>query len=228
MRQLLIFIAGLALFSQGIAADERRLEMWEEPSHQLVFEQGNTRILDIRIVPGVTSEYHLHRYATVYIVMQDALLQAQEHGEEMSARIARAYRSPGSVIDRADYVTKNSYHRVMNNDDRTFHLVSIVNSAAPAGEGESDSAGDYLNNQWFAEHRVSLQAGASSQNLQFDNDTVLMQSERGLARIVENGVTHSIRSMPGAWSLHAAGTSFQVVNDSDETLEFILIEVRGQ
>lgn len=227
MRQSPLFAAGLLLFTQCIAADETRLEMWEEPSHQLVFEQGNTRILDIRIVPGVTSEYHVHRYATVYIVIQDAQLQGQEHGEEMSARPDRAYRSPGSVMDRADYVTKNSYHRVMNNDDKTFHLVSIVNSAAPAGGVESDSADDYVNNKWFAEHRISLQAGASSEGLQFDYDTVLIQAHKGLAHVVENGVTHSVRSMPGAWSLHAAGSSFQVVNDSNNRREFILIEVKN-
>ena len=227
MRQSLIFVVGLLLFTEGIAADDRRLEMWEEPSHQLVFEQGNTRILDIRIVPGVTSEYHLHRYATIYIVMQDALLQGQEHGEEMSARVTRPYRASGSVMDRADYVTKNSYHRVMNNDDKTFHLVSIVNSAAPAGEVESDPSNDYLNNKWFTEHRITVEPGASSAELRFSNDTVLMQAHKGLAHAMENGVAHSARSMPGAWSLHAADSSFQVVNDSDEAQEFILIEVRN-
>ena len=227
MRQFLIFIVGLLAFTQGIAADDRRLEMWEEPSHQLVFERGNTRILDIRIIPGVTSEYHLHRFATLYIIMQDALLQGQEHGEEMSARAIRPYRPPGSVMDRADYVTKNSYHRVMNNDDRTFHLVSIVNSAAPAGEAESTSSDDYLNNNWFAEHRINLATGATSDEIIFTNDAVLTQARKGLAHVVENGVSHSVRSESGAWSFHAAGSSFQVVNDSDEAQEFILIEVRN-
>jgi hypothetical protein len=227
MKLPVIVVTGLLMSILSYAADDTKLEMWEEPSHQLVFEQGNTRILDIRIVPGVTSEYHLHRYATVYIVMQDALLQGQEHGEEMSARVTRPYRSPGAVMDRADYVTKNSYHRVMNNDDRTFHLVSIVNSAAIARDDESATAtDDYLNNKWFAEHRITLEPGARSAELRFTNDTVLTQPHKGLAHVVENGITHSVRSMPGAWSLHAANSSFQVVNDSDEAQEFILIEVR--
>jgi hypothetical protein len=115
----------------------------------------------------------------------------------------------------------------MNNDDRTFHLVSIVNSAAPAGEVESDPSNDYLNNKWFAEYRVTLEPGASSNVLRYDNDTVLTQARKGLAHVVENGITHSARSMPGAWSLHAADSSFQVVNDSDEAQEFILVEVRN-
>lgn len=227
MKWSLIFIAGLLLVAQWVAADETRLEMWEEPSHQLVFEQGNTRILDIRIVPGVTSEYHVHRYATVYFVVQDAQLQGQEYGDEMSARTDRPYRSPGSLMDRADYVAKNTYHRVMNNDDVTFHLVSIVNSATPTDEGASGGTSDFLNNKWFTEHRISLGPGASSQNLQFDSDTVLIQAHKGLAHVVENGVTHSVRSMPGAWSLHASGSRFQIVNDSNNAQEFVLIEVRN-
>ena len=228
MRQSLIFVLGSLLFTQGIAADESWLEMWEEPSHQLVFEKGNTRILDIRIVPGVTSQYHLHRFATIYIVIQDALLQGQEYGEEMSTRVARPYRSPGALMDRADYVTKNSYHRVLNNDDKTFHLVSIVNSAMPAGEVEAGSSANYLNNKWFAELRINLAAGATSDELVFTNDAALVQARKGLAHVLENGVSHSFRSEPGAWSLHAAHSSFQVVNDSDEAQEFILIEVKGE
>ena len=53
-------------------ANSADLEMWEEPSHQLVFNRDGTRVLDIRIVPGVLSEFHSHRYATAYVVVQDA------------------------------------------------------------------------------------------------------------------------------------------------------------
>lgn len=230
VKRSMLCVSGLLILMHSHAADDGRLEMWEEPSHQLVFERQDTRILDIRIVPGVTSEFHKHRFATVYIVIQDALLQGQEYGQEWTARVDRPYRAPGGLADRADYVAKNSYHRVKNNDDKTFHLLSIVNSATPPSVTEPDSANDrkaYLSNEWFAEHRITLESGASSKELLFANDTVLVQSHKGLAYVLENGITHSIRSVPGAWSFHAAGSRFKIVNDSQERREFILIEVKG-
>ena len=71
------------------AADEPQREMWEEPGHQLVFEHGDVRILDIRMVPGVTSEFHSHHFATVYIRIQDALMQNQNYAEAWGDRVER-------------------------------------------------------------------------------------------------------------------------------------------
>ena len=62
--------------------------------------------------------------------------------------------------------------------------------------------------------------------MSFDNDVVLTQAHRGAAHVLENGVIHSARSMPGAWSVHAAGSRFRIVNESSDTHEFTLIEVR--
>ena len=212
------------------AADEPQREMWEEPGHQLVFEQGDVRILDIRMVPGVTSEFHSHHFATVYIRIQDALMQNQDYGEEWGDRVERPYGPVGSLMNATGYVERNTYHRVRNTDDRTFHLLSIVNSAnpivdiepMPAGEG-----GDLLNNAWFAEHRVALSPGETSDVLSFGNDAVLVQIDNeGPTFVLENGVTHSAKSESGAWSRHVTGSRFQVVNGSDKSRQILLVEVR--
>ena len=228
MKLLLMIIASVLMSIPVFADDIDQREMWEEPSHQLVFEQNNIRILDVRIVPDVTSEFHSHHFATVYFIVQDALMQNQDYGDEWGTPVDRQLRSPGSLMDRADYVDINTYHRVKNYDDHTFHLLSVVNSAKPdsTGPDEAASDGDLLNNPWFAEHRISLAPGATSEMLSFGNEVVLTQSREGLAHVVEEGVVHSARSMPGSWSVHGAGSQFQIVNASVEAQEFTLIEVR--
>ena len=70
----ILLAASLSSASMACADEAARFEMWEEPSHQLVFVEGPARILDVRIVPGVTSEFHKHRFATTYVVIQDALV----------------------------------------------------------------------------------------------------------------------------------------------------------
>ena len=228
MISILVLALGLLLAGPANSDVIGKREMWQEPSHQLVFERGNMRILDVRIVPGVTSEYHSHHFATVYFVVRDALLQNQDYGDDWGAQAERQLRPPGSLMDRADYVDTNTYHRVKNYDAHAFHLLSVVNSATPELAGPDETAGDsdFLNNPWFTEHRISLAPGATSQMLSFGNDVVLTQSRDGLAHVIEEGVVHSPRSMPGAWSIHDAGSQFQIVNSSTEAQEFTLIEVR--
>lgn len=212
------------------AAVEPQREMWEEPSHQLVFAEDDIRILDIRIVPGVTSEFHSHHFATVYVRIQDALIENQDYDEAWGDRPDRPYAAVGSLIDAAGYVERNTYHRVRNTDDRTFHLLSIVNGANAVADIEPlsiDERGDRLNNAWFSEHRVALGPHETSDVLMFESDAILVQVDNdGQTYVVEDGVAHSAKSESGAWSWHTAGTNFQVVNGSDKPRQLLIVEVR--
>ncbi len=52
-----MLIVGFAGCQPAARADEAdRLEMWEEPSHQLVYVDGPARVLDIRIAQGRSGE----------------------------------------------------------------------------------------------------------------------------------------------------------------------------
>ena len=228
----ILIVTMLCVVFPVYAVDEPRREMWEESSHQLVFQQGDVRILDVRIVPGVTSEFHSHYFATVYILINDALMLNQNSGEEWGARIERPYGKVGSLMNRADYVETNTYHRVRNTDDRTFHLLAIVNGADPVVDVApvpANENSDLLNNGWFREHRVLLGPGATSDELTLENDAVLVQIDNeGHTFVSEEGITHSAKSESGAWSWHPAGSTFQVVNGSEYARELVVVEVRQQ
>ncbi len=123
----ILLAASLSSAPMACADEAAWFEMWEEPSHQLVFVDGPARILDVRIVPGVTSEFHKHRFATTYVVIQDALVANQFWEDEWSASGPRDYREPGVTVDNSGYVDKPYYHRVRNEDKRTFHVVAVIN-----------------------------------------------------------------------------------------------------
>jgi hypothetical protein len=203
--------------------------MWEEPSHQLVFVDGPARVLDVRIVPGVTSDFHKHRFATTYVIIQDALVANQFWDDEWSASGPRDYRDPGATVDNSGYVEKPYYHRVRNEDQRTLHLVAVINersekdaSATPDNTGDDGA----IDNGWFREHRVQLAAGSNSDTLKFANDIVLIQPVAGSSHVIENGIAHSFKNSPAAFSWHRAGFEFQIANSGEKDLEFVLIEVR--
>lgn len=211
-----------------VAADEDdRFEMWEEPSHQLVFVNGPARVLDVRIVPGVTSDYHKHRFATLYVIIQDALVANQFWDKEWSAFGPREYRDPGATVDNAGYVENPYYHRVRNEDEHTFHVLAVINerpaSELPAAVNKDDTV---IDNRWFREHRVRVAAGEQSDILKFSNDLVVVQFAAGSSHIVESGVVHGFKGAPAAFSWHSAGSEFRIANPSDDKMEFVLVEVK--
>jgi hypothetical protein len=223
-------------------ADEAaRFEMWEEPSHQLVFVDGPARVLDVRIVPGVTSEFHKHRFAivpgvtsefhkhrfaTTYVVIQDALVANQFWEDEWSASGPRDYREPGATVDNSDYVDKPYYHRVRNEDERTFHVVAVINERSATELPAATNDDGAIDNAWFTEHRIRVARGANSDTLKFGNDVALIQPDAGSSHIIENNVAHSFKGSPAAFSWHQAGSEFKIANRGEEDLEFILIEVK--
>jgi len=211
------------------AEETKRFEMWEEPSHQLIFENGPARVLDVRIVPEVTSDFHKHRFATLYVIIQDALVAQQYWEDEWSASRPRDYREPGATVDNSGYVDKPYYHRVRNEDKRTFHVVAVINErAATELPAATNGAGDdgAIDNAWFTEHRIRVAHGANSDTLKFANDVALIQPDAGSSHIIENNVAHSFKGSPAAFSWHQAGSEFKIANRGEDDLEFILIEVK--
>lgn len=208
------------------AENDGRYEMWEEPSHQLVFVAGPARILDVRIAPGVTSDFHKHRFATLYVIIQDALVANQFWEDEWTASGPRDFRLPGATVDNANYVEKPYYHRVRNEDQHAFHVVAVINErpAAPAADAAADEG--RVDNGWFREHRVDVAPGGQSEKLKFTNNVVVVQYATGSSHVLENRVAHGFKSAPAAFSWHPAGSQFSIVNTSETDMEFVLVEVK--
>jgi transposase-like protein len=217
------------LLAPNARAEDTRLEMWEEPSHQLVFVDGPVRVLDVRIAPGATSEYHKHRFATAYVIIQDALVANQYWDDQWSASGPRELREAGVLVDHANYVDKPYYHRVRNDDQKTFHVVAVINErslADESGTADRSEANAIIDNAWFREHRIKVAPGANSEKLTFENDSVLVQFDEGPSHIVEHGVTHSFKTAPATFSWHPKGTEFRIGNSSQQTLELVVIELK--
>jgi len=205
---------------------ERELEMWEEPRHQLVFSKDHLKVVDVRIPPNDTTEFHWHRSATIYVVIDGAQLSMQNQGEEMRASPSGVRLKRGEILDASEaYLSKATLHRVCNPDTTTFHLLGILNANEPAETG-SDTASATLDNGWFKEHRLVLGPGEESEVLLFPNPTVLVQCGDGESALRQSIVVHSTKTKAGAFSWHDRNTPLAVVNKSENELEFLLIEIK--
>ena len=220
-----------ALLAPALLSAQQAVEMWEEPRHQLVLELDNLKLVLVNIPPGDTSLFHMHRYATAYVIVSDALVEAQNRGEtNWKSPDARAVRSPGTLIDRSDYPAGPFAHRVRNLDNRPLRLLALVNLAAHEKRAGELETGGLLDNAWFREHRLTLGPGAESEVLVFENPAVVVQISAGRsdAPSASSGSPsiQNIKTMPGAWSWHGQGSAFRLRNLGPGDADFVVVEVK--
>jgi len=202
---------------------DRRIDMWEEPRHQLVFARDQLKVMDVRVPPGDTSQFHQHRFATIYIVINDALMWGQGDGEVWKSSRS-ILREKYSISDRSTaYFENHTYHRVCNPDTATLHLIALLNTKGPTDDVYAKTEG--VDNRWFRETRLHLAGHEKSRVLEFPYPTVLVQCGLGESAVLQAKVEHSAKTEEGAFSWHAADVPFSVVNKSGGLQEFVLVEV---
>jgi hypothetical protein len=131
---------------------------------------------------------------------------------------------------RTGYVAEPQYHRVQNVDSETAHLLAVVNMRKQPDEAvgsDADEPGRELDNAWFRGHRIFVGPRQTSEMLGYRRHAVLLQYDALPSHVLENGVPHDFKSVPGAFSWQAGGSRFQIVNDSDAAREFVIIEIKG-
>jgi quercetin dioxygenase-like cupin family protein len=92
----------------------------DERFHRWLFENQYVRVYDVRIPPGVTTDFHDHAFDTVFVQISGGLTAAQTPGQEWEAETA----VPGSVEFRAD-VKHPRRHRVRNDGTAEYHVIAV-------------------------------------------------------------------------------------------------------
>ncbi|HRW75034.1 MAG TPA: hypothetical protein P5563_03975, partial [Saprospiraceae bacterium] len=79
MLRLLILSTLFFLARWTLAQDT--IPVYQEPYHHLVFANDEIRILDVRLQPGDTSAWHVHRDAITYIGLEGSRIWLDVPGE---------------------------------------------------------------------------------------------------------------------------------------------------
>jgi len=90
-----------------------------EPRHHNVFENEFIRILDVRLAPGDTTQYHVHATPSVFIMLTQTVTGSQLAGGQP----AKSTSVAGSCW--YDSLTTPRIHRVWNEDTGWFHPMDI-------------------------------------------------------------------------------------------------------
>jgi quercetin dioxygenase-like cupin family protein len=91
----------------------------QEPAHRLVLQNEYVRVFEVRLPPGETTLWHVHRHDGVSVRLTDASIEDQsENGKVEKSRLRRGDVAYGATPEPRT-------HRVRNVGETIFHIVYI-------------------------------------------------------------------------------------------------------
>ncbi len=97
------------------------LPVYQEPFHHLVFENSEIRILDVRLQPGDTSDWHRHHDAITYIGLEGSRIWLDVPGEHSRS----VYLPDDFWGGDTDYPETSFVHRIANVGFQPFRLLAV-------------------------------------------------------------------------------------------------------
>jgi len=93
----------------------------QEPHHHLKYENQYIRVLEVTLEPGESSLFHTHSIDVLYVTLADAVVRAQEQGEDWGPETA--FRAGVANFDNA---SKTPYtHHLKNIRKTQLHTINI-------------------------------------------------------------------------------------------------------
>src|SRR5205085_12557156 len=97
------------------------LPVEDEPHHHLVYQNQYLRMLEVRLPPGETTEFHTHSHDNLAVRLSEAMVTRQDQGQEW---VPVTKVVPGEVS-----LTKGAAspytHRVRNAGSTPFRVIDV-------------------------------------------------------------------------------------------------------
>jgi hypothetical protein len=201
-----------------------QIQVAQEPRHKTVMENGYLRILDVHLEPGDSALYHKHSLPSVVI-----FFTATKLGSQLYGAAAKVDQTNIGGLFYAPYDQGAIYHRVWNEDNKTFHVMDIE-LLRPVGKGQMP----LLKEKWlepaFQQNLVSAYKiqviPGDSINQKSGGNPLLLVCFAGSAKTIINEASEVVLLKPGKFWWIAAGNSFKLTADAIEGASFVLLELR--
>jgi len=229
VRSLILSILLVLPVAQAVAG-EKAVPVYEEPMHQLVFEQDRVRVLDVQIPPGATSLYHIHGAPIFYVAIDISPIDAQPAGGDWAPTRISEWHS-GQVAYDLRYAEEPFTHRVRNVGTEAFRLIGVTNSGSgtpPAGSASGSELPGKVENDvaWFRQSRVVVPAGETSGWFRSEFPMVLVQVTAGEAELISGDGEGELMTSIGSFTYVEAGRGPEIRNLGTHPVALVVIEVR--
>lgn len=202
--------------------------VFEEPLHRLVLERPEARLLDVQIMPGDTSLFHIHAHDIFFAVVDGSRVWA----ESSTGGVGHVTWNTGYLSDNIEYSFGSKVHRVGNDGDRTFRLFAIENLGDPTcldslEMGRVGLLGNpAVEDVRFRAYQHVLEPGDSVTSHVHVYPLLILQSTVGQVVVTSGGLDSPLTLNKGEWYWEDTGIRHRYINVSDSSVTIVEIEVR--
>ena len=217
--RIIILLTALLLCS---VISNAQVQVRNEPKHVPVLQNKYFRLLDVRLAPGDTTQFHIHSTPSLFVILSHATTAWQEKGKEWvkdTSLLGRSwYRSftPDSLV-----------HRVCNIDTIEFHvndieLLSVYQIAADQSTLPFDVLFD---NEKATAYR--LRAADLNQKIIQDRGPMIAELVSGSGIIFHDSKTNQTRKIEAGKYLYIEpGAVFYFSAGEGKAINMVLFEIK--
>ncbi|MCF8237422.1 MAG: cupin domain-containing protein [Saprospiraceae bacterium] len=207
----------------GFATAQEPIPVYLEPYHHLVFENSEVRILDVRLQPGDTSQWHIHHNAITYIGLEGSRIWLDVPGEQPRS----VYLPDDFWGGDIEYPEQPFVHRIANIGDHPFRLMAVEHLQPRSDRSleNTDLEGwEALDiNPYFALHRLTLEAGSAHEDLLPGPGLLIC---RGKGQMLIQGAEGIVSLDHGNWMTWPIGEErFVLANTGTQPVEVLLLHL---
>lgn len=223
--QILLSCLGAILCLEASWAEEW-VPLQDEPRHQLVFENGQAKILDVNLPPGYVSLYHQHTLDLLYVTISGSKVWAEPlGGQKREADVKR-----GDLRFSSDNHSLPHIHRVGNIGDAPFRVIAVGLKDATGSPKEIQAVnGDLQGLEMAMEkphasvYRIHLKPGESTGTHRHNLPVTHVHLNGGQLKD-ESGTALQVE--PGQFQWHPGGFSHRFQNVGEEAIDIVEVQWR--
>lgn len=222
---LLAFVVG-----PSIAGAQDAVPVHREPRHRLVLDSTRFRILDVQIVPGDTTRFHIHDTAILYVDLAISPVVVQPLGGDWPTTTPAPSSAVGNVRMDSGYVLRPVTHRVTNVGSSLFRLLAVT-SSGPARTGERNTEQALpgvreLRSTWFAQSRALIAPQSATEWRTSESPVLIVQLVSGALEVEIADAARQRLAGPGSWILVPPRARYRITNGGTEPTTAVAIQIR--
>lgn len=218
----LLTLSILFLHARCLIAQDT-IPVYQEPYHHLVFQNDAIRILDVRLDPGDTSAWHIHRDAITYIGLEGSRIWLDVPGEHpRSVYLPDDFWGGDVAYSETPFV-----HRIANIGFQQFRLIAIEHlmprKELPVGYPDLEGWETLDINPYFIVYKTTLLNGTSTRNM-LNGPALMICRGNGQLLLYHNETTATMQS--GDWRFWPRDSEmYSIENPGEVPMEVLLIHL---
>ena len=231
MKHLLaLSFAALALgFAAPAAAQEEvPVPMVKAPFHLPVFHNDYVTLLNVNVLPGRNTGYHIHSFDQVSVNIGAADMTNQNFG---SKDVSKPQRGESGRATFTDYVKSGTrMHKATNVGPTPFHNISTLLTGKSSGIAPAARGGAYkqeIDNEKVRVWRLALEPGQSTPAITQNAPGVRIIVRGGeFTEIVPGSADRMMGPSAGDFFWQDGGVTRSIKNTGTAPIEFVEFEIK--